>query len=67
MKRIKTPTAPICLRVPAERLESLKRLARQRALEQDRDVPFTDLVREALDMAFPMVTRNEVMSNRHRK
>lgn len=54
MRKPKTQTAPICLRVPVERLETLKRIARARAVEQDRDVQFTDLVREALEKAFPM-------------
>ena len=53
MSKARTQTVPICFRVPAARLETLKRLARKRAIEQDRDVLFTDLCREALDLAFP--------------
>jgi hypothetical protein len=54
MSKTKQETAPICVRVPRTRLEWLKRLARARAVEQDRDVEFTELVREALDKVFPM-------------
>lgn len=46
-------TVPICFRVPASKLEWLKSLARQRAVEQSRDVSYTDLCRDALDIAFP--------------
>ena len=50
----KMQTAPICLRVTVGRLESLKRLARLRAVREGRDVALTDLVREAIDKAFPL-------------
>jgi hypothetical protein len=36
-----------------ERFEALKRLARQRAMAEDRDVSTADLCREALDRMYP--------------
>ena len=46
-------TVPVCLRISADRLEQLKQLARIRAVEQQRDVPFTSLIRETIDSLFP--------------
>jgi len=53
MRRTTQPTAPLCFRVPMERFEALKRLARQRAMAEDRDVSTADLCREALDRMYP--------------
>ena len=46
-------TVPICLRISADCLEQLKQLARIRAVEQQRDVQFTSLIREAIDKTYP--------------
>ena len=50
---------PICLRIPADRLEQLKQLARERAVEEHRDIPVANLIREAIEKTFPRAESKE--------
>ena len=51
MKR-KTNTAPICVRIPKEHFDALKRIARQRAASEDKDISMPDLVRDAINQMY---------------
>ena len=57
MKHNQDDTIPVCVRLPKARVAALKRLARERAVELDRDVHYTDFIRQALDQAFPLKTQ----------
>lgn len=59
MKKDRVETAPVCVRIPVIRLESLKRLARTRAAAEDKDVRLKDLLLEAVDRVFPLDTTNQ--------
>ncbi len=41
------------IRLPKRMVERLKRVAREQAVEKDRDVSFSDLIREAIEHRFP--------------
>lgn len=53
MRKTAQPTAPICFRVPQEQFDALKRLARRKAMAEDRDVSTADLCREAIERMYP--------------
>ena len=53
MKHNQEGTVPVCVRIPVARVAALKRRARERAVELDRDVHYTDFIRQALDQVFP--------------
>ena len=52
--RRKLETYPICVRIPKRNLEHMHRLARKMAAEQDRDITFHDLIRDAVSRMYPI-------------
>lgn len=46
-------TIPVVFRLPRGRLARLQSIARRRAAAEDRPYTFSDLVREALEGAYP--------------
>ena len=56
MSKGNDPLSPLWLKLPARQVEGLKMLSHQLSLERGRDVRLTDLVREALDAAYPVAS-----------
>ncbi|MCZ7645958.1 MAG: hypothetical protein M5U26_11850 [Planctomycetota bacterium] len=52
-------TIPVVFRLPKERLARLQSIARKRAAAEDRPYTVSDLVREALEGAYPEEDRKE--------
>lgn len=48
------PTEAISIRLNSEHVSYLRYLARFRSLEDNRDIPFTELVREAIKTTWPL-------------
>ena len=46
--------APVCLRIGARHLEFLRQLARERAAAEKRAVSVSDLVKAAIEGAYPL-------------
>ena len=63
MKHNQDDTIPVCVRLPKARVAALKRLARERAVELDRDVHYTDFIRQALEQAYPPEAQTGVASS----
>lgn len=44
----------ISIKIPNDRLKYLKKMSHYLSIERDTDLTFSDLVREALEQAYPM-------------
>lgn len=53
-KRLRAQTSTLSIRIPSNMLDNLRRIARQRAFAQDKDITYVDLIREALVKEFPV-------------
>ena len=47
-------TTPISIRIGERQLDHLKRLARHQAVKDDQDVSYVDLIRQAIELQFPL-------------
>lgn len=45
---------PISIRFPKGQIEHLKQIARERSANQKEDIAYSDLIRDAVEMAYPM-------------
>jgi len=44
----------VSLKMPEEQIKHIKRMSHHLSIERDQDLTFSDLVREALNKAFPI-------------
>jgi hypothetical protein len=51
---------PVSIRIEEDVIENLKRMARFEAFEQDRDITYVDLIREAIVNTYPMPTNENL-------
>ena len=59
-----TQTRPISIKMPDDVLAHLRQVARWESFERNKDVTYSDLIREAVLMTYPMpVSENDVNSN----
>ena len=64
MKKPRVPTESVCFRLPAEQVAVLKRTARRRAIDEDKDIAYTDLCREAIVRMFPL-EEERILNSQH--
>ena len=53
VSKMREMNAPMVVRMPSERVEELKQIARRLAVERGRWIRLSDVVREALDQTYP--------------
>jgi len=54
MKETTKGSTPIALRLPDDQLKYLKKMSHYISLERGEDLNYVDLIREAIDSAYPM-------------
>ncbi len=54
LKKPDLEAQPVSIRLLKGQIEHLRRIARQRAIDDDKDVSYSDLIRTAVDKTYPM-------------
>jgi len=55
MKEQAKPTTPISIRLENDVLDHLRRLARYESYKRDKDVTYSDLIRDAVVQVYPLL------------
>jgi hypothetical protein len=57
-------TTPLSLRLEPQLIAHLRRVARYESFERDRDVTYSDLIREAILQTYPMPKEDKADTNK---
>jgi hypothetical protein len=53
-RKLKAATETVSIRFSSDQIKYLKRLSHSLSLERDEDIQYPDLIREAVDLQFPL-------------